>query len=418
MEPETTEDQLRRRPRRRLRKDRVAVVLVMLLAFFGGLGYAIFDGSRGSSAWVRTLLPFGNGKINILVLGVDAREDDVGRSDTAFVVTVDPAEKKATMLSLPRDTRVKISGRGWDKLNHAYAFGGSRLSHTTVEELLGIPIDYTMTINIRGFVRMIDALGGVTISVEKRMYYTDPYDDDGGLIIDLRPGEQRMDGKAAIQYVRYRDEEGDIGRMARQQKFLQAVLRESVKPQNIIKLPELIREFVSTVKTDMPSGEMVKLIPLLNEAAKSGLQTESVAGKPLWIGEISYWAPDIKNLRLQVAQIQGMTADQQFQLASERLASEYQNSIPRDATASAPSATGKKGTDDAKTLTSEASKTADKGKVTEPVKNGGPTSGSGTAPGSGTGKTTDGKTGESRKEVNEPAGVVKKPAISESTGRL
>ena len=128
------------------------------------------------------------------------------------------------MLSIPRDSRVKIDGHGWDKINHAYAYGGSKLSKSVVEKLLGIPIEYTVVMNFQGFVRMIDALGGVTIDVEKRMYYSDPYDDDRGLYIDLHPGVQKLNGKAAIEYVRYRDEEGDIGRVARQQKFLTALL--------------------------------------------------------------------------------------------------------------------------------------------------------------------------------------------------
>jgi len=130
-----------------------------------------------------------------------------------FVATIDEATKSVSLLSVPRDTRVKIPGHGWDKINHAYANGGSQLSQKAVENLLGIPIDYYVTIDFAGFYKIVDAVGGVDVDVEKRMYYEDPYDE---LVIDIQPGMQHMNGKTAIQYVRYRDSEGDIGRIERQ----------------------------------------------------------------------------------------------------------------------------------------------------------------------------------------------------------
>lgn len=314
---------------RRLRKGRVAIIVLILIFFVVGAIYALFGAFSSTNALTNTL--FMQERMNILVLGVDAREDDVGRSDTAFVVTIDTKAKTVTMLSIPRDTRVKIDGHGWDKINHAYAFGGSKLSKSSVENLLGISIDYTVVMNFQGFVRMIDALGGITIDVEKRMYYSDPYDDDGGLYIDLHPGVQKLNGKRAIEYVRYRDEEGDIGRVSRQQKFLKALLQEFAKPQLITKLPELIKEFAAAVKTDMPTKEMIKLIPIISDAAKLGLHTEWVAGTPCWIQGISYWLPDVKELRAKVAEIQGITMDGRYIQGTQRLEHEYANSVPREA---------------------------------------------------------------------------------------
>ena len=272
-------------------------------------------------------------RINILVLGVDERADDVGRSDTSFVVTLDTEAKKITVLSIPRDSRVKIAGHGWDKFNHAFAFGGLPLSKSTAENLLGVSIQYTVTIDFKGFMRMIDALGGITIDVEKRMRYSDPYDDDGGLVIDLYPGVQRLSGKEAIKYVRYRDEEGDIGRVARQQKFLKALLKELASPQTVVRLPELAKEFYGAVKTDMPLSKILKLLPAVQEAASSGLATATVPGAPLWIKEVSYWQPNIAELRLKVAQIQGFTNDESYMKKSEQLAREYKQAIPADAKA-------------------------------------------------------------------------------------
>lgn len=316
----------RRKPKRRIRKLRVAMLLGAIFLLVGAV-YALWNG--GTSL----LDVVAKNRINILVLGVDERADDVGRSDTSFVVTLDTEAKKITVLSIPRDSRVKIAGHGWDKFNHAFAFGGLPLSKSTAENLLGVSIHYTVTIDFKGFMRMIDALGGITIDVEKRMRYSDPYDDDGGLVIDLYPGVQRLSGKEAIKYVRYRDEEGDIGRVARQQKFLKALLKELASPQTVVRLPELAKEFYGAVKTDMPLSKILKLLPAVQEAASSGLATATVPGAPLWIKEVSYWQPNIAELRLKVAQIQGFTNDESYMKKSEQLAREYKQAIPADAKA-------------------------------------------------------------------------------------
>ena len=314
----------RRKPKRRIRKLRVAMLFGIIFLLVGAV-YALWNG--GTSL----LDVVAKNRINILVLGVDERADDVGRSDTSFVVTLDTEAKKITVFSVPRDSRVKIAGHGWDKVNHAFAFGGLSLSKSTIENLLGVPIDYTVTVDFKGFVRMIDALGGITIDVEKRMRYSDPYDDDGGLVIDLYPGVQRLSGKEAIKYVRYRDEEGDIGRVTRQQKFLKAVLKELASPQTVVRLPELAKEFYGAVKTDMPLSKIIKLLPMVQEAASNGMVTATIPGTPLWIKEVSYWQPNIAELRLKVAQIQGLTNDEGYAKKSEQLAREYKLAIPADA---------------------------------------------------------------------------------------
>ena len=240
---------LSKKKKKHVSKLWIVIVAALLLAVSAGAAcLALLNEKDQPMAKVLTPL---RGKVNILVLGVDERGDDAGRSDTSFVVTIDNDAKKATMLSIPRDSRVKIAGHGWDKVNHAFAFGGAPLSKTTIENLLGIPIDYTVSVNFRGFMRMVDAVGGITVDVDKRMRYSDPYDDDGGLEIDLYPGVQKLNGRTAIEYVRYRDEEGDIGRVARQQKFLKALFQEVASPQVLSKLPELIKELSSVIKTDI-----------------------------------------------------------------------------------------------------------------------------------------------------------------------
>jgi len=309
----------------------VGILLVILgIIAVASATYYWFGGGLSDKTKETGILIAPENKVNIMVMGVDERSDDVGRSDTLFVMTVDTNTKEVAMLSIPRDTRVKIPGNGWDKINAAYAYGGQKLTQQTVESLLGIKIDHNIVINIAGFKKIIDAMGGVTIDVEKRMYYNDPYDDNGGLVIDLRPGVQHMDGSTAIQYVRYRDEEGDIGRVERQQKFLKAVLNEVASPSVITKIPAIIREVSSVMKSDMSTTEMLNLAKILNDASKNGLKTDMVPGKPAYIDDISYWIPDLIALRKHVAQTLGVTIEEKSLAVTQRDATEYETSIPKE----------------------------------------------------------------------------------------
>ena len=271
-------------------------------------------------------------KATIMIMGVDQRADDVGRSDTLMVTMIDPKKNKAALLSVPRDTRVKIKGHGYDKINAAYAYGGHKLSECTVEGLLGVRIDHYIIINTHSFQRIIDALGGIDINVEKRMYYEDPWDDDGGLLIDLQPGKQHMDGKTAVTYVRYRDEEGDIGRIDRQQKFMKAVVEKLTSPAVVTRLPAVIKEVMDSIETDLSFRQLLEFAGTLKNAQKNGLKTDMVPGRPLYISGISYWIPDILKLRQTVAGTLDIDLNASMRAAMERESHEYENSIPAGAT--------------------------------------------------------------------------------------
>ena len=270
-------------------------------------------------------------KTTILIMGVDVREDDVGRSDTMMIATVDPKLDKASLLSVPRDTRVRIAGYGFDKINAAYAYGGEPLSEKTVENLLGIDIDHYVIVNTKSFVKIIDAIGGIDIDVEKRMYYEDPWDDNGGLLIDLYPGMQHMDGETAVTYVRYRDSEGDIGRIHRQQKFMEACMDKIVSPDIITRIPAVVREIVDAIETDMTFRQLLEIAGALKVAQQNGLATEMVPGYPLYIDGISYWMPDVEELRYAVAAGLGVSVDSDIKQRAEKTASEYNQSIPSTA---------------------------------------------------------------------------------------
>jgi len=307
--------------------NRLIALIIILVALIGGLIYYLYTNDNEDAA--PTVTTQQSNAINIMIMGVDRRADDVGRSDTLMVLTYNPADKKASLLSLPRDTRVHIEKNDYDKINHAYAYGGHELTKKTVEAFLNVPVDYYVMIDVHAFEKIIDAVGGVDIDVEKRMYYEDPWDDDGGLVIDLYPGKQHMDGKTAIQYVRYRDGEGDIGRITRQQKFIKAFMSQIISPSILPKLPEIIQNISSAIQTDMPIDKMISLMTDLPTVQQNGLNSTMVPGKPAYIEDISYWIPDIAKTRQLIAQNMDITLDEAAQKDTEQTITQYEKSLPK-----------------------------------------------------------------------------------------
>ena len=236
--------------------------------------------------------------------------------------------RTASLLSIPRDTRVAIEGAGYDKINAAYAYGGYALTKKTLEQLLDVPMDYYILIDVHAFERIIDALDGIDIDVEKRMYYEDPWDDDGGLVIDLYPGMQHMTGEKAIEYVRYRDMEGDIGRIRRQQRFMLAVLQKVTTPEIFAKLPEIVSEVAKSVKTDLDTSDMLKFLQIMKKVQEDGLAAEMAPGNPAWFKGVSYWIPDIMEIRRMAARAAGVPFTGEAAERAESYAAKYKEEMP------------------------------------------------------------------------------------------
>jgi len=240
-------------------------------------------------------------RTTFLVMGVDQRGEDTGRADTMMVVSYDPSKQDLAMLSLPRDTWVQIPGHGYDKINHSYAYGGEQLAVATAQKLLGIPIDHFVAITFQGFERIVDALGGIDIDSEKRMEYHDPSDvsmGPDGLLIDIQPGPQHMDGLTALKYARYRmDDEGDVGRMRRQQQVLRAAMKAAATPAVIAKIPQLVTALADTVDTDLSVAEMIRLGVGGKEAVTKPLKTGTLSGSSRPISGIFYIIPDLVTAR-------------------------------------------------------------------------------------------------------------------------
>ena len=264
----------------------------------------------------------------VLIMGVDRRDGDVGRSDTLMLAAVDEEQGRATLLSIPRDTRVEVGTYGYDKINHAYAFGGHEMTLAAVEKIVGVPVTHYVLIDTSAFERIVDAVGGVDINVEKRMHYEDPWDDNGGLVIDLQPGEQHMTGAQAIQYVRYRDGEGDIGRIARQQHFMRALLAQFLSPQVIPRLAAVVDEVKNAVETDLSTRQLLTLAKRMKDIEAGGMTMQMVIGTPAYLGDISYWIPDLVETRKELFAGVGRELSERMREAAELDASAYRADMP------------------------------------------------------------------------------------------
>ncbi|MDR1621085.1 MAG: LCP family protein [Synergistaceae bacterium] len=230
------------------------------------------------------------GTVNILIVGLD-EVDAVRRSDAIALAVVDQDTRSIRMLSIPRDSRVRIPGRGWDKINHAYAYGGLELLKATVMNLFNVGIHYFVVVNYDSFPRIVDLLGGIDIDVEKKLVYTDY---SAKLFINIPKGQQHMTGKTLLEYVRFRhDPLGDIGRVQRQQKVV-SILMEKFKSVSIIpKLPSLVGEIVSGLNTDISPKDAVNLMFFANSLPHDRIKLAMAFGKAVYIGDVSYWIIDI-----------------------------------------------------------------------------------------------------------------------------
>ncbi|MFC3041517.1 LCP family protein [Virgibacillus xinjiangensis] len=190
--------------------------------------------------------------VNALLLGVDERDGDSGRSDTMILLSANPNTDSMKMLSIPRDTYVNIPGRGMDKINHAYAFGGVALSVQTVEEAFDIPVHYYARVNMEGFQQGIDAIGGVTVRNDMAF-------SQGGT--NFPEGEIQLNGQEALEYIRMRknDPRGDLGRNERQRQVITAAMQQAASFSSIGKVDDILSILGSNVQTDMDMDTMQRL---------------------------------------------------------------------------------------------------------------------------------------------------------------
>ena len=305
-------------PKRRLRWGRLLIIVValsaLLASLFWGSVWVYKNIIKPPTKVVVEMEPTGEKtagdivveeelgeRINILLLGVDdgdsdAEADEPKRTDAILVLSVDPEKEKVSILSIPRDTKVVLPGhRDPSKINAAFAYGGAVMTKQTVQNLLQTPIHYYALANWRGFIEVVDLIGGVKLYVEKDMKYHDPYAD---LVIDIKQGYQHMDGETAGKYVRFRsDELGDIGRVQRQQKFLRAAAEQMFSFENITKIGAIMDTIEKYIDTDLNTVTMIKAANSFKIFGDEKIKTCMLYGQFDDESGVSYWATDRESVK-------------------------------------------------------------------------------------------------------------------------
>ena len=241
-------------------------------------------------------IPFSPRRQNILLLGVDSNGDGADlwegtRSDTIIIVNLDPKTHSINAISIPRDSKVYLpDNKGIQKINSAHALGGVNLVKKTLKETFGIKIDRYLIVHDEAVEKVVDALGGIPIYVEKPMKY---HDYAGKLHIDLDKGNTVLNGKQAVGYLRYRkDGLGDIGRTQRQQWFMKSLFEKLHSPQIITKIPDVLNVCNTYIKTDMSFYELSQYAAFARSVDENKIEIATLPGAPNQKGYISYWILD------------------------------------------------------------------------------------------------------------------------------
>lgn len=220
--------------------------------------------------------PVGERPFSVLLLGVDQRDNEIGRADTMIYTVVRPSDGNMLLVSIPRDTYVDIVGsNSKDKINHSYAFGGAGMTMDTVEELFGAPVDHYASINFEGFRAAIDAMGGISLPIEEDMVN----DDWGHEKFVIEGGQDLYNGTDALNYVRYREDAGgDMSRTERHQEFLSAIIDKATEMKQWNKIPELMDIMGENFSTDIPPSELIDMAQELLQADNRTMYSHTLIG--------------------------------------------------------------------------------------------------------------------------------------------
>jgi len=283
---------------------KIALFILLFITFSLGSGfYYVFRGLNDpiepdldSNTSTSTDDFVKGGRQNILLLGMDAgtigakEEYNRHRTDTIIVVSLDRKNKDVKILSIPRDTRVRVGGFGIQKINAAMAYGGADLAVKTIKDFLGVPIHNYVAIKLSSFRNIVDALGGIEMDIKEEMKYTDP--SVGGVRINIQPGKQILDGEKAEEFVRYRGyPDADIGRIKAQQQFMEALIKTALRPATILKLPKLIDVVQENVETDIQPLELASLANFARQIKQENIKMYMIPGEGKYISGTSYFIP-------------------------------------------------------------------------------------------------------------------------------
>lgn len=271
-----------RRKRKKFRWLRMFTLIFLVLLFAGGfLAYNLYGDiasavnkmhkpiSRDVSDKREEKVEFNRkDPLSILIVGVDERDGDSGRTDSMLVVTINPDTKSTKILSIPRDTRAELvdnddpDNSRIDKMNHAYAFGGIEMTISTVEHFLNIPIDYYTEVSMEGFRDIVDAVGGIDVDNKYA------FELDG---VSLDEGEQHLNGEEALMYARMRkqDPRGDFGRQERQREVISKVIDKGASLSTITKYDDILQALENNIKTNLKLSEIIGIQSKYKSAAQT-----------------------------------------------------------------------------------------------------------------------------------------------------
>lgn len=215
----------------------------------------------------------GEDPFSILLMGIDTGalgRTETGRSDTLMLMTVNPNTEQTTLVSIPRDTYTEIVGHGTsDKINHAYAFGGTEMTMNTVQNLFDIPVDYFVSVNMEGLEQIVDAVGGIDITPQLTFDYEGGYSFTKGQTI-------HMDGETALAYsrMRYDDPNGDYGRQERQREVVLTTVKKMASVESAMNYKGVLNSLSSNMQTNLTFDEMVDAFTKYNSAVNNMEQVQ------------------------------------------------------------------------------------------------------------------------------------------------
>ena len=271
---EVTNEKVNRRNTQSKKKmgcaSKIAIALALILLGFGVYVWSIWSSVESTANKMHVPRPESQIQLrekqidlskeepfSILLLGIDTGEFgrvEKGRSDIIVVATVNPKNNKMTLTSIPRDTYTEIVGNGsTDKINHAYSFGGAAMSANSVQKLLDIPIDYTVSADMSGFEEIVDAIGGITIT-PSQSFKQSGYTFEQGVAT-------KMNGKMALAYTRNRyDTGGDYSRQDRARELVMGVIQSAASLDNLMNYQNTLDSLSNHIKTDMTYDEMMTFV--------------------------------------------------------------------------------------------------------------------------------------------------------------
>ena len=272
--------------------------LTLLIVFIGGVAlhfYTTMGDDSEAKTWISDLQN-SNEKFQVLLIGVDSlnsKKAENTRSDVMMILDIDGEKKTASLISLPRDSRVKIEDHGKTKLNHAYAYGKADLALETVNKNFDLNIPYYIVVDYAFVKDVVDIVDGIDVYVPMDMDYEDPTADPP-LSIHLKEGQQHLNGDQAMQFLRFRKgyKNADLDRVKAQQAFMAAFLDKVKSSKGVLHAPSLLVSYMDNTTSNMPLSKVSRMGLTMLSVGQENLETATIPGTADMIGGLSYYVVD------------------------------------------------------------------------------------------------------------------------------